>query len=762
MKPNFYSIKYPSLGTQLLGLGGGIVLLLALAFTWFNTQTQREELQDVFTRQARALAFNLAVSSSSHLLERDYSVIENLLLKTEGFEDLHSGAVLDSTGQVLAQVIRDSDSRRLKAHYNSNTMALAPAPSLEVKNSPDGKTSYLFVSAPIDSGGVVGVVALEFDLSSLQASQTELIQRNLLLALALIVPATFASWLFIRKVIIELNSLTDFAQLMVNDEGISHPVSPSSRELAMLHTTLNWASGALARKNSALEEARLKADKSNDLKSQFVANMSHEIRTPLNGILGLTEITLGSTTLGDKPRRNLELIQLSADHLLRVVNDILDFSKIDANKLDIDPVPFALRANVQAMIKTVSSAYSKPSVSLILNIHPDVPDHLHGDCARILQVLNNLLSNALKFTLQGTVTLTIQLENPQSQIQPSSNAQVHFSVRDSGMGISDSARSEIFKAFSQAEPGTARKYGGTGLGLTISQRLLELMNSRIHLWSEEGVGSEFGFTLDLPVVRTPNPIEINVDLNNMEPLQHENQPLSELGQASRILRILVAEDNMVNQAFISHVLMQLGISYRFADDGLAAVKAVDEETFDLVFMDMHMPNMGGLEACRTILAQAKHRDLPIVGLTADAIADTREACMVAGMKEYISKPFKRSDIENVLTRLNFRIAPIPMQNFDHDRELLKTTIDMIAAEVPKLLEEIELRLQQAQWLDAKRATHTLKGHCKLIGELDFASFLQRLEHRFASQQRPLEHELGHLRSNIKTLQHRLKMLNQSS
>ena len=762
MKPNFYSIKYPSLGTQLLGLGGGIVLLLALAFTWFNTQTQREELQDVFTRQARALAFNLAVSSSSHLLERDYSVIENLLLKTEGFEDLHSGAVLDSTGQVLAQVIRDSDSRRLKAHYNSNTMALAPAPSLEVKNSPDGKTSYLFVSAPIDSGGVVGVVALEFDLSSLQASQTELIQRNLLLALALIVPATFASWLFIRKVIIELNSLTDFAQLMVNDEGISHPVSPSSRELAMLHTTLNWASGALARKNSALEEARLKADKSNDLKSQFVANMSHEIRTPLNGILGLTEITLGSTTLGDKPRRNLELIQLSADHLLRVVNDILDFSKIDANKLDIDPVPFALRANVQAMIKTVSSAYSKPSVSLILNIHPDVPDHLHGDCARILQVLNNLLSNALKFTQQGTVTLTIKLENPQSQIQPSSNAQVHFSVRDSGMGISDSARSEIFKAFSQAEPGTARKYGGTGLGLTISQRLLELMNSRIHLWSEEGVGSEFGFTLDLPVVHTPNPIEINVDHNNMEPLQHENQPLPELGQASRILRILVAEDNMVNQAFISHVLMQLGISYRFADDGLAAVKAVDEETFDLVFMDMHMPNMGGLEACRTILAQAKHRDLPIVGLTADAIADTREACMVAGMKEYISKPFKRSDIENVLTRLNFRIAPIPMQNFDHDRELLKTTIDMIAAEVPKLLEEIELRLQQAQWLDAKRATHTLKGHCKLIGELDFAGFLQGLEYQFASQQRPLEPELGHLRSNIKTLQHRLKMLNQSS
>ena len=759
MKPNFYNIKYPSLGTQLLGLGGGIVLLLALAFTWFNTQTQRDELQDVFTRQARALAFNLAVSSSSHLLERDFSVIENLLLKTEGFEDLYSGTVMDPSGHILAQVIRDRESRRLKAHYSSHTLTLGPLASISVTTSPDGNAKYLVVTEPVDSGGVVGMVTLEFDLSSLQARQTELIERNILLAIALIVPATFASWLFIRKVILELNSLTDFAQLMVNDEGIQHLVPPSSRELAMLHTTLNWASGALARKNSALEEARLKADKSNDLKSQFVANMSHEIRTPLNGILGLTEITLGTTSLGDKPRRNLELIQLSADHLLRVVNDILDFSKIDANKLDIDPMTFALRASVQAMIKTVSSAYSKPGVALVLDIAPDVPDRLHGDCARILQVLNNLLSNALKFTQQGAVTLTIKLEDTQGQTGACDTACVHFSVRDSGMGISDAARSEIFKAFSQAEPGTARKYGGTGLGLTISQRLLELMNSRIHLWSEEGVGSEFSFTLELPVVPASNPLNNNVVHSNMDPAQPD-QPVHGLGQASSTLRILVAEDNMVNQAFVSHVLTQLGISYRFADDGLAAVQAVDEETFDLVFMDMHMPNMGGLEACRTILAQDKHRDLPIVGLTADAIAETRDACMAAGMKEYISKPFKRSDIENVLTRLNFKIAPIPMQNFDHDRELLKTTIDMIAAEVPKLLEETELHLRQAQWLDAKRALHTLKGHCKLIGEMDFAGFLQGLENQLVKQQCPPESELSHLHSNIKALQHRLKMLSQ--
>ncbi|MEK9815490.1 MAG: response regulator, partial [Limnobacter sp.] len=187
----------------------------------------------------------------------------------------------------------------------------------------------------------------------------------------------------------------------------------------------------------------------------------------------------------------------------------------------------------------------------------------------------------------------------------------------------------------------------------------------------------------------------------------KNPDMPEFGQAATGLRVLVAEDNMVNQTFISHVLTQLGISYRFADDGLAALQAVDQENFDLVFMDMHMPNMGGLEACRAILAKPQHKKLPIVGLTADAIADTREACMSAGMREYISKPFKRSDIEAVLARLKFKVSPIPMQNFDHDKELLKTTINMIAAEIPQLSDEAEKQLSAKNLPEAKRALHTL-------------------------------------------------------
>lgn len=235
---------------------------------------------------------------------------------------------------------------------------------------------------------------------------------------------------------------------------------------------------------------------------------------------------------------------------------------------------------------------------------------------------------------------------------------------------------------------------------------------------------------------------------------------SGLGCTSNALRVLVAEDNMVNQTFISHVLTQLGISYRFADDGLAAVKAVDEEKFDLVFMDLHMPNMGGLEACRTILGKPQHKDLLIVGLTSDATADTRVACMAAGMREYIPKPFKRSDIEAMLTRMNFKVSPIPMQNFDHDKELLKTTLNMIAAEIPTLLVRIETHIQQAKWPEVKRALHTLKGHCKLVGEMDFANFLQELEDQAEQGVEPGQQNMEHLKNNLKSLQLRLCLLGQ--
>lgn len=232
------------------------------------------------------------------------------------------------------------------------------------------------------------------------------------------------------------------------------------------------------------------------------------------------------------------------------------------------------------------------------------------------------------------------------------------------------------------------------------------------------------------------------------------------GVATKSIRVLVAEDNVVNQTFVAHVLTQLGISFRIVPDGLEAIKAVNEERFDLILMDFHMPNMGGIEACQKILANPKHSTMPIVGLTAESQVDVQASYQSAGMREYISKPFKRSDIEAVLERLKFHVSPIPMQNFDHDKELLKTTTDMIAAEIPQLADDTEKQLHANNLPDAKRALHTLKGHCKLVGELAFADFIQQLENQLAQNQLPTTDSLEHLKTNLRVLQQRLRLLSQ--
>ena len=737
------------LGTQLLTLGIGALFFLAFAFTVFNTINQREELEEVFTRQAEALAFNLAVSSSSHILEKDFSVIETILLETERFSGLVSATVTDTTGKVLANIARDQSSGELIAKYDVGRLVISDPLNSETSKSAMvyRNERFLTVVEPIKAGQPIGVVVIDFDLSELQGKQWESVMQNLILALVLIFPATLALWIFVRKTIVELHSLTGFAKEIVSNHGAKNNRVYSSKELETLHQSLSWASVTLLAKGEALEDERLKAINSNELKSLFLANMSHEIRTPLNGIAGLTEVILGSNNVPDNTRQDLELIQLSADHLLRVINDILDFSKIEANCIDIESYDFCLREQVNALVRMVSGTYGKPGVQVRCEIAEDVPDNLIGDCGRIMQILSNLLSNSLKFTEVGEVRLRISQASPKG---------IHFCVRDTGIGIAQNLQSSIFKAFSQAEPGTARKYGGTGLGLTITQRLLKLIGSEIYLWSQEGVGSEFSFTLDLPTSEqqlTDTPEKADgasgeIPVGNSELF----------GRASRSVRVLVAEDNLVNQIFISHVLTQLGVSHCFAENGFSAVQAVDEEKFDLVFMDMHMPVMGGLEACLLILSKPAHRQLPIIGLTADAVADTRQACQEAGMVDYISKPFKRADIEQALSKLGLETLPIPMKNFAFDKEVLKAKVEELNEDLPLLIDSLRISTTSKNWVDTKIFLYILIEHCRKFGEHGFEAFLVKLKTDLERSIEPDAALLTHLHENLITFHSRFAVL----
>lgn len=763
-----------SLGTQLLILTVGLFTLLVLVFVVLNSTIQRADLNEVFTRQARALAYNISISSASAVLQKDFTSLENLLLKNEFFEEIQSVTIADMQGKVLAKVIRSKNKQeKLETDYATGQIDL-DSNSLDANTTQvSEKGGSLTVHEPILAGTQVGRVILEMDLSRNIKRSNQLVVRNMGVASLLFFPALGLMFWFIRRPVRELKELTHFADSLVRNQGLQNQTHYSSGELNLLNHTMNDASRILRINSDDLEAARRKAEESNQLKSQFVANMSHEIRTPLNGILGLSDMTLSDSKLHPEARENLELIQVSAENLLRVVNDILDFSKIDANKLDIDEQAFDLRQLVNALTQPLASRFENPGLKLHVQVENDVPNRLIGDAGRIAQVLTNLVGNALKFTEAGRVDLKIsRLQTLQSPDCP--KVQLKFVVTDTGPGIAPDAQERIFDAFAQAEPGTTRKFGGTGLGLSISQRLLQLMNSQILLQSELGQGSEFSFTLTLPYILVDSEIQqLEIQSSGATLPQDtraiESEPeagsssrsdLSGMTQAVRGIHVLVAEDNPVNQKFISHVLNRLGVAFQLANDGLEAVDAAKSKDFDLIFMDFQMPNMGGLEAARQILLN-KPGQL-IVGLTADAVQGARESSLSAGMQDYVSKPFKREDIEAVFQRFRLPYLPVPLNNFGNDSDLMKMTAQAVVEEYPKTLAYFKSSLEEGNFPEARRMIHTLKGHVRLFGDDAFSEHLQKLENRLADGQSLDSVNLGYALKNLDTFVKRVELLAESN
>lgn len=745
-----------SLGTQLLILTVGLFTLLVLVFVVLNSTIQRADLHEVFTRQARALAYNISISSASAVLQKDFNSLENLLLKNEFFEEIQSVTITDTEGKVLAKVVRSKSKREtLETEYATTQIDLDSNLSEANSRQISETNSTLTVHEPILAGAQVGRVILEMDLSRNLKKSNQLVVRNMGVASLLFFPALGLMFWFIRRPIRELKELTRFADGLVKNQGLQNHTHYSSGELNLLNQTMNDATRILRLNSDDLEAARRKAEESNQLKSQFVANMSHEIRTPLNGILGLSDMTLSEPNLHAHARENLELIQVSAENLLRVVNDILDFSKIEANKLDIDIQPFELRQLVNDLTQPLAARLEKPELKLHTRIESDVPNRLEGDAGRIAQVLTNLVGNALKFTESGRVDLTIsQVQNMDTPDGPKST--LRFVVTDTGPGIPPDAQQKIFDAFAQAEPGTTRKFGGTGLGLSISQRLLQLMGSQIKLQSEAGKGSEFSFELTLPYSKSaPESMSQKPDF---KPEEHLSTPTGQ-APAVRGVQVLVAEDNLVNQKFIAHVLSRLGVAYQFANDGLEAVAAAKAKNFDLIFMDFQMPNMGGLEAARQILLN-KPGQL-IVGLTADAVQGARESSLSAGMQDYVSKPFKREDIEAILHRFRLPFLPVPMNNFGNDSDLMKITAQAVVEEYPKTLEHFKNALEQGNFPEARRMIHTLKGHVRLFGDEAFSQHLQVQENRLAESQNIDSVNLGYTLKNLTTFIKRVELLSES-
>ena len=372
---------------------------------------------------------------------------------------------------------------------------------------------------------------------------------------------------------------------------------------------------------------KLAAEDASKAKSEFLANMSHEIRTPMNGIVGMQQL-IGGTGLTAEQRQYLDAAQSSAQSLLALLNGILDLSKIEAGRMELEPTDFAVRPLLEEMLRPLDIVARKKGLYLACTVSDGVPPAVNGDALRLRQVLLNLLANALKFTHQGGVTVTVE------PIAASAGIELRFSVADTGIGIPREQQSAVFEAFRQADNTITRRYGGTGLGLAISARLVQLMGGVIELESQPGAGSTFTFTAHFVPAQLP------------PPAARRNLAAAHPPCEARTLRILVAEDNPINQTVIARTLEKAGYQVALAQNGREALESWSASPFDVIFMDVQMPEMDGLQTTREIRRreQGTGQHICIVAMTANAMSGDREHCLAAGMDNYFTKPIRTHEV----------------------------------------------------------------------------------------------------------------------
>ena len=380
--------------------------------------------------------------------------------------------------------------------------------------------------------------------------------------------------------------------------------------------------------NKELELQKQKAQHFSRLQSEFLANMSHEIRTPLHGVVGMTEL-LSSTELNEQQRQYLETVEISGKRLFSLVNKVLDLSKMDAQKLSIENKEFKINQCLDNVTRSLMPLIANKSVRFVADY--DIPDPLFikGDQNRLEQVLSNLLSNAFKFTNKGIVTLSLKSKKVSEE-----TIRINFQVLDTGIGIGPDQSQKLFSRFYQAESSSARKYEGSGLGLVISQSLVQLMGGTISFDSAIGKGTVFSF-------------ELNFERTTPTVLQNEAEK-EQNPEKAKELSVLVAEDNMVNQIYLTTLLENMGHDVDVAENGEIALRRISDKHYDLIFMDIQMPEKDGIDT--TIEVRKSNKDIIIIALTANAMEEDRQSCLDAGMNDYLSKPVSKEEIEKTMIK----------------------------------------------------------------------------------------------------------------
>ncbi|WP_345372205.1 response regulator [Algivirga pacifica] len=425
---------------------------------------------------------------------------------------------------------------------------------------------------------------------------------------------------------------------------LKHKQSEES-EIKILISAFNEMLSEIELQNESLITAKEEAEYLAKTKQEFLANMSHEIRTPMNGVIGVADL-LSETTLSEQQKKYLNIIRSSADNLLVIINDILDLSKIASGKLTLEQNAFYLMNVIETVVASCLPKLKKKNLEIDVQVDESLPQTLIGDSVRLNQILLNLFSNAIKFTIKGKVTIGASLVRETTE-----EITIRFFVKDTGIGIPRSKYDAIFGSFTQASNDTTRKYGGTGLGLAITKQLVELHGGKIFLESEVGRGSTFSCEITLLKNKEEQLVDaVAEEVKVMDNLWQSalEQPGTEISEVD--LKVLLVEDNEVNQMLVQTLLKQWDYACVLARNGREALEKLRQEDFDIVLMDLHMPEMDGYDATRHIRKFEGYKaEVPIIAMTASALKDEAVRCLEAGMNDYISKPFNKNDLYEKLS-----------------------------------------------------------------------------------------------------------------